>query len=238
MSKPNFTFVKMIGCGPCNSFFGNPDPEKSQWAQLVKDKDLAKVVNFQLAEWGMSRETQQRFKKPAHLEFINYGPAFVLVDSQDMTNKLEYDKQSPKTAASLKKWILENVGKIPLSRKMSTSSVQEMPAVKPPQAHHPVTVSPSPSAGPKSFVPVQQLPKQLQHNNVQNVQVFTGTANNSPFIQVPKPEPPQPVESAPVQAPKPEPVAPPKAPAGQPAKPKVKGLMKIISRNPRGTRRR
>lgn len=167
MSKPVLTFVKMLGCGPCNNFFGNPTPESSQWAQLVKDKELSSKFDFQLVEWGFSAESGDRFKKPAHLDFVNYGPAFVLVDGNDKSQHLEYDKQQPKTAASVKKWALNNVQKLNSSKPKPTTP-----------------------GAPLAFIPPNQLPPQLQKTVAPQPQKVV-----TPQVQVAAPvQPPKPVQ--------------------------------------------
>ena len=163
MSKPVLTFVKMMGCGPCNNFFGSPDPEKSQWAQLVKDKELAKLVEFSLVEWGFDRTSGKQYKKPVHLNAIQYGPAFVMVDNSK-TSLVEYDKNSPKTAASIKKWALENFKKVksgavstptPVTTKIPTARAVPMQASQP--------------GAPLAFVPQEKLPAQLRDKRVASV---------------------------------------------------------------------
>lgn len=214
MSKPTLTFVKMMGCGPCNNFFGNPDPEKSQWAQLVKDKELAKIVEFSLAEWGFDRQTGSQFKKPTHLGFVNYGPAFVLVDSGNKEVHLEYDKNSPKTAAGIKKWVLENHKKLKgsVASKPATQPVAK-PVVQPtgqPSRQHRVTpqgkqvpakatpqVQTPKTGAPRSFVSDEKLPPQLRsRNNVRN-EVVPPVTHTVPPPQLHI----QPVQTAQVQAP-------------------------------------
>lgn len=147
MSKPILSFVKMMGCGPCNNFFGSPDPEKSQWAQLVKDPELGKIVEFSLSEWGFDRVSGAQYKKPVHLNFIQYGPAFVLVDGVNKETHLEYDKNLPKTASGIKKWVLQNYKKL-----------KSGPVSAPVQAKT--------SGMPLSFVSQEKLPQQLRNKSV------------------------------------------------------------------------
>jgi hypothetical protein len=176
MSKPVLTFVKMMGCPPCNNFFGSPNPEKSQWAELVKDPELNKIVQFSLVEWGFDKANGNHFKKPAHLEFVNYGPGFVLVDGVDKSSHLEYNKSAPKTAAGIKKWILENYkqvktgavsgGNISKSAPAAPKKVATKVAAKVSPKASPVKAKAAPlrkTGAPKSFVPATQLPHQLRH---------------------------------------------------------------------------
>lgn len=196
MSKPVLTFVKMMGCGPCNNFFGSPDPEKSQWAQLVKDPELGKLVEFSLVEWGFDRVSGKQYKKPNHLNAIQYGPAFVIVDSSK-TNLVEYDKNSPKTAAGIKKWALENFKKVKSSTPAAAPVTTKVPATRPTPAHAPHTGSPL------AFVTQDKLPPQLRDKRVASVASVpspapqvVNTAVPAPQIQVAQPVV---VQTSPVQ---------------------------------------
>jgi hypothetical protein len=196
MSKPILTFVKMMGCGPCNNFFGSPEPEKSQWAQLVKDPELNKIVEFSLTEWGFDRVTGAQYKKPTHLNFVQYGPAFVLVDGSNKETHLEYNKGAPKTAAGIKKWVLENHKKlktvVPAPGTPTTSAVTS--------SRTPVKAVPG---APRAFVPQQKLPPQLRDrvtpskippHSIQAIQspppqVVTVPAPQLQIAQAPTPKP-------------------------------------------------
>jgi hypothetical protein len=208
MSKPVLTFVKMMGCGPCNNFFGNPDPEKSQWAQLVKDKELAKVVDFNLVEWGFDKTSGQQYKKPAHLNNIQYGPAFVIVDS-GKKSYVEYDKNSPKTAAGIKKWALENYKKAQSVSAPAPSTVTSKVV-----APRPAPMQASQPGAPLAFVPQERLPPQLRDKRVASV---TPTPSPVPQVvntMVPPPQlqvaAPVVVQAAPVTSPVQVPVAAPR----------------------------
>lgn len=228
MSKPVLTFVKMMGCGPCNNFFGNPDPEKSQWAQLVKDKELAKIVEFSLAEWGFDRQTGSQFKKPDHLGFVNYGPAFVLVDSGNKQVHVEYDKNLPKTASGIKKWVLENHKKFKITSVSAPAA--KAPVAKPQVATKAISAPVTKVGAPRAFVSQDRLPQELRTKAIS----APATQEQLRFAA----ENPR-VASSSVPTPQIQ-VATPQVVQAPPAKPQVKTApgLRIVPRNSRLNGRR
>ncbi len=117
--KPTFAFFKMLGCGHCVTFAEKPSAEKSGWAQLLRDPDLQSKVNFVMYEWGSVKNEKNelvRYKLPEEYKFVKYGPYFYLHASKNAKNGHEFKPgaDSPykdRSAATIKKWILDNIKK-------------------------------------------------------------------------------------------------------------------------------
>lgn len=111
MSKPQFVFFKMHGCGHCTNFSDKPTPQTSTWAQLKADKELASKVEFlEPIEWGVKRNSTSgevtRAALPEKYKFVNYGPYFYLQNANDSTKGFEM-KGVSRTHEGMKAWILE-----------------------------------------------------------------------------------------------------------------------------------
>ena len=182
MSKPVLTFVKMLGCGPCMNFFGNPSTETSPWAQIVKDPEVNSKFDLQVVEFGFDKATGKQYQRPAHLNAASAFPAFMLVDSSDKSVSLLFPEQNQRTKDSVKTWALNSLPK--LAQLKASKTAQK--AVAAPQP------SGQPGA-PRSFVDVARLPPQVRNTPVQT---------KAPVqVQVQQPKSPQvQVQSAPVEA--------------------------------------
>lgn len=102
MSKPKFIFFKMIGCGHCDAFYGDPTEETSTWAQLKSDVELKKKVDIVLMEWNSHKPL------PNEYSFVDYGPYFYLQNGLDSTQGFEMEGV-PRTHDAMKEWILEKL---------------------------------------------------------------------------------------------------------------------------------
>lgn len=111
-SRPIFIFFKMHNCGHCVSFFSRPSPEKSTWAQLLRDQELASKVRFQLVEHGIKKNQDDgsvtRNVLPDEYKFVNYGPYFYLQKSGDASQGFEM-KGVKRTFHDMKAWILKTI---------------------------------------------------------------------------------------------------------------------------------
>lgn len=188
--KPTFVFFKMLNCGHCTQFAENPTPEKSPWAELLRDPELQAAVNFVRYDWGVEKKASGEMvqhKLPEEYKFVNYGPYFYMHDANNVNNGLEFKQgqDGPRTPAGMKKWILDTLRKDPQLSKARRVQATPLPA--------PVN-APKPEVAPRNQRPGMLAPNQHVQSLVQGKQHPTQriTPPSPPQqVQVPQPMPQQ-----------------------------------------------
>ena len=118
--KPVFSFMAMKGCGHCVHFYQSPTPENSAWANLIRDPELQKAVQFRMVEWGAGKDPEtgklMRYELPQNLKFVNYGPYFYLHAASDSSTEPLRGKEFKageggyqRNPSDMKRWILDTL---------------------------------------------------------------------------------------------------------------------------------
>jgi hypothetical protein len=110
-----FYMFKMNGCGHCTKFFGRTGTEKgTQYQKLIANKELGKLVSFELITFGVDKSAPNGYKYPPKQfeNMIKYAP-FFLFEARNGDRRVY---NGVRTAKSMSNWIMECIEKGPAKR--------------------------------------------------------------------------------------------------------------------------
>lgn len=191
--RPKFLFFGMTWCPHC-IYFAKGQKDQSgkeimapQWPIMLADKELNSKVDLQHIEWnhkdkdGAGRPMKV-IPRPPGYDFINAGPMFELEAGKDASGNSVgvIFAGGPRSAADLKKWILNQLATNPLFKSRGPIVTQQQ------QPRTPAAVATNKHAGHNHATPAAATtaPSQPRPNNMVGNKSAPSPVQSTPPKQV------------------------------------------------------